>query len=378
MHRLYAWLISISQNLFSIFQFPARVRHAVTRHSYVSACALGTVGLMLISVVALYVDAGLGFYVVEPVLSDLTLIEGTNVSLPGIGFALQIAYIDVGSSSFSISWWPVGCNQSNELPRPQWITDSPSASASLTDMGCDRTPDSYDLWVDLRSYWSWNATMDLVRSSRPNKRGRLLISNIDTFNTSHPFSVTSPVETASQRRQFSLSAWYPFDRYTGTVVLEAFDSATKAPLPIYFAHLYGGATGFYVSTDAELVTTSRTSTALMLTFSIRRATAVRLFAIALSVTNYFLAIGMVWIAVAAGKGLRLPDSVLILPLTNILALPQLRAAMPDVPDFGIFLDIFCYEVNLLAVVFSAMFIMTRILATRWLHIAPIARGGHVV
>lgn len=60
----------------------------------------------------------------------------------------------------------------------------------------------------------------------------------------------------------------------------------------------------------------------------------QLFAIALSVTNYFLAIGMVWIAVAAGMGLRLPDSVLILPLTNILALPQLRAAMPDVPDFG--------------------------------------------
>lgn len=66
----------------------------------------------------------------------------------------------------------------------------------------------------------------------------------------------------------------------------------------------------------------------------QRATAVQLFAIALSVTNYFLAIGMVWIAVAAGMGLRLPDSVLILPLTNILALPQLRAAMPDVPDFG--------------------------------------------
>lgn len=46
---------------------------------------------MLISVIALYVDAGLGFYVVEPVLSDLTLFEGTNISLPGV--SLQPPFI---------------------------------------------------------------------------------------------------------------------------------------------------------------------------------------------------------------------------------------------------------------------------------------------
>lgn len=91
MHRLYSWLISTSQTLFAILQLTARVRHAVIRHSYVSACALGTVGLMLISVIALYVDAGLGFYVVEPVLSDFTLIEGTNISLPGV--SLQPPFI---------------------------------------------------------------------------------------------------------------------------------------------------------------------------------------------------------------------------------------------------------------------------------------------
>ena len=54
----------------------------------------------------------------------------------------------------------------------------------------------------------------------------------------------------------------------------------------------------------------------------------------LTITNYLLAAGMVWIAIAAGMRRRVPSSVLILPLTNILALPQLRAAMPDVPDFG--------------------------------------------
>ena len=66
----------------------------------------------------------------------------------------------------------------------------------------------------------------------------------------------------------------------------------------------------------------------------QRGKAVQLFAIALTVTNYLLTVGMVCIAVAVSMGRRMPDSILILPLTNILALPQLRAAMPDAPDFG--------------------------------------------
>lgn len=54
----------------------------------------------------------------------------------------------------------------------------------------------------------------------------------------------------------------------GTTVLEAFDSATDASLPIYFVHPYGGVTGFAVSEDVEPVSTTRTSAAIMLTFSV--------------------------------------------------------------------------------------------------------------
>lgn len=75
-------------------------------------------------------------------------------------------------------------------------------------------------------------------------------------------------------------------------------------------------------------------TSLNLANTPQRGTAVSLFALALAATNWFLTAGMVWIAFAAGMGCNLPKSVLLLPLANILATPQLRAAMPDVPDFG--------------------------------------------
>ena len=66
----------------------------------------------------------------------------------------------------------------------------------------------------------------------------------------------------------------------------------------------------------------------------QRCKGVKLFAITLFLTNYILAAAMVWIAVCAHYGPPLPESALFLPLTNILLLPQLRAAMPGVPDFG--------------------------------------------
>ena len=95
---------------------------------------------------------------------------------------------------------------------------------------------------------------------------------------------------------------------------------------------------------------------------------VKVFAITLFLTNYVLAAAMVWVAICAHFGRPLPESALFLPLTNILLLPQLRAAMPGVPDFGestnqsvalasgvltphtgIFMDLFGYYVNIVAV-----------------------------
>ena len=60
----------------------------------------------------------------------------------------------------------------------------------------------------------------------------------------------------------------------------------------------------------------------------------KLFALTIFLTDYILAAAMVWVAVCAHFGRPLPETVLFLPLTNILLLPQLRASMPGVPDFG--------------------------------------------
>ena len=92
----------------------------------------------------------------------------------------------------------------------------------------------------------------------------------ETFDTTHNFTWISVEETLAFRRQHSISAWYPFDRYTASTTLELFSSDNSTSLPIYFLHLYGGLTGHSFEIEqVEHVQTPRTDNALYIVFSIR-------------------------------------------------------------------------------------------------------------
>ncbi|RPD77352.1 hypothetical protein L226DRAFT_458777, partial [Lentinus tigrinus ALCF2SS1-7] len=249
-----------------------------------------------------------------------------------IGFALVPTDISIPTTSVTLNWWPTGCNQPHDVSPENW-TDTASGRA-LAQLGCGQTPDSFNVWVDSNPYYSWNVSSILLQGDG---RSSISFRPEQTFDTTHNFTWISVEESLAFRRQHSISAWYPFDKYTVTTTLEVIDH----------------------------VRTSRTDQALYVVFTIQRCIGVKLFALTIFLTDYSLAAAMVWVAVCAHFGRPLPESVLFLPITNILLLPQLRASMPGVPDFGMFMDLFGYYVNILAIVFSAMFMFFKIVGGRY-------------
>ena len=91
----------------------------------------------------------------------------------------------------------------------------------------------------------------------------------ETFDTTHNFTWISTRQSLAQRRQHSVSAWYPFDRYTVSTTVEAFDLDSFA-LPIEFVHMYAGLSGYELRIDSvENVKTAQSDEALYITFSIQ-------------------------------------------------------------------------------------------------------------
>lgn len=91
----------------------------------------------------------------------------------------------------------------------------------------------------------------------------------ETFDTTHNFTWISVRQSLAQRRQHSVSAWYPFDRYTASTTIEAFDVNSSA-LPVHFVHLYAGLSGYELRVDStEKVKTGQSDEALYITFSIQ-------------------------------------------------------------------------------------------------------------
>ena len=96
----------------------------------------------------------------------------------------------------------------------------------------------------------------------------------ETFDTTHNFTWISIDESLAFRRQHSISAWYPYDKYTVSTTLEVFSgsntSGAAPSLPIRFLHLYGGLSGHNLRIDTlQYVKTSRSNLALYVVFSVR-------------------------------------------------------------------------------------------------------------
>ncbi|TBU51217.1 hypothetical protein BD310DRAFT_942559 [Dichomitus squalens] len=294
-------------------------------------------------------------------MSGVELLVDVDPTGAGIGLALAPTNIDLSSSTLTLNWWATGCRPTSATGSIQPEGGDAASILEVPQATCGQSSDSFNIWVDNNPTYAWNASNVILRDDQSAIHS---FTSQETFDTSHNFTWISKRQFLAQRRQHSVSAWYPFDRYAVSTTIGAFDT-DGSPLPIYFVHLYAGLSGYNLQVDAiEHVRTSNSDEALHITFSIRRCEGVKLFAITLFLTNYVLAAAMVWVAVCAHYGPSLPESALFLPLTNILLLPQLRGAMPGVPDFGIFMDLFGYYVNISAICFAALFMFFKIVSGR--------------
>ncbi|KAI0712689.1 hypothetical protein C8Q76DRAFT_797518 [Earliella scabrosa] len=372
----YLLLLHCSRGMEPFPSSPATVRairsslsQFARKHPRVVACGLSTLLLGAVSVAVLLSNTGLAFASMIPVMSGIQFIDDVlpaDASSPGIGLALVPVNVDLASFSMTLNWWPTGCNQIHNHPPPEW--NSTSSGEELLKAGCGQTPDSLTIWVDSGPYFTWNASNVLTH---PDDRYAVGFTPEETFDTTHNFTWMSVKETLAFRHQHSVTAWYPFDTYTASTTIEAFSSdEDSSALLIYFLHLHGCVSGYHLSIERiQHVRTPRSDRAIHVVFSIRRCMCVKLFALTLFLTNYVLAAAMVWVAVCAHFGRSIPESsipesALFLPLTNILLLPSLRSAMPGVPDFGIFMDLFGYYPNIVAVVFSALCMFLKIIRAR--------------
>ncbi|KAM5538578.1 hypothetical protein V8D89_007607 [Ganoderma adspersum] len=337
------------------------------RHPRIIACAVATLLLCTISATVLVSDVGVSFGSAIPVLSGVEPLENIDESRSTavtIGLALTPTSIDLSSSSLTLNWWATACGPAS-VPSATAQFASPDTAEllvpGLRNITCGRSPESFSVSVDLNQFYTWNASDTVLNT---NGQSIIHFTPQETFDTTHNFTWISTRQSLAQRRQHSVSAWYPFDRYTVSTTIEAFDLGSSA-LPINFVHMYAGLSGYELRIESvDKVKTSQSEEAVYITFSIRRCKGVKLFAVTLFLTNYILAAAMVWVAVCAYYGPPLPETALFLPLANILLLPQLRAAMPGVPDFGIFMDLFGYYVNIVAICFAALFMFFKIIGGR--------------
>ncbi|TBU52741.1 hypothetical protein BD310DRAFT_939477 [Dichomitus squalens] len=326
--------------------------HTRSGHPRLFACTMATILLAAFSAGIFAWDVGLSFERLIPVMSGIELF--VNQSGPGVGLALIPVNIDLSSSTLTLNWWTTGCGRLLRDRRLIPGSEKAKSALELSELGCGLSQTSYSVWVDSAEQYSRNASDELILQ-RDNHQIRF--APMETFNTLHSFTWISDDQTLASRRQHSASAWYPYDVYTISTIIEAFDNIQSGPssLPIYFLHLYGGHTGYKTRIDSvEAVANLHDDRAVYVTFSIRRCFGVKLFAITLFLTSYLLSCIMVYIAVCAHCDRSVPDTALFLPLANILLIPQLRAAMPDAPDFGVFMDLFGYYVNMVAVCMATL------------------------
>ncbi|KAI1794748.1 hypothetical protein LXA43DRAFT_882989, partial [Ganoderma leucocontextum] len=256
-----------------------------------------------------------------------------------VGLALAPTSIDLSSSSLTLNWWATACgptSDASETVQSTFAGTTELAVPGLRNTTCGHSSESFSVWLDSSPAYMWNASETFLNTDGQSIiYKRLSFTPQETFDTTHSFTWISTRQSLAQRRQHSVSAWYPFDRYTLRM-----DSV-------------------------EHVKTARSEEALYIIFFIRRCRGVKLFAVTLFLTNYILAAAMVWVAVCAYYGPPLTETALFLPPANILLLPQLRAAMPGIPDFvGIFMDLFGYYVNIVAICFAALFMFFKIVGNR--------------
>ncbi|KAG8958824.1 hypothetical protein FRC03_008788 [Tulasnella sp. 419] len=295
----------------------------------------------------------------------------------GVILLASITRIELEQLEASITWLPLGCGSeyttipiSATIDTPNWYSHFPLKNAGSQ---CGRLNKPVEIVVNTGDPFRYDPEEDsyeFVEGSQhgagaPNFAGsRTWIPSIVTFNTTEKLNPQFAVS-----RGWNAAAYYPWDAYK--VLMRIWVSAPSpnstekgTAIPVVKVLSLDSPTGLPVESGSwEVVRKSNgvvIDVATEALFLIYRHAAVKGFAMVIFFVNWGLMLIMVWILVLAAtdRSMKIPKEILLLPITAILTIPQLRATMPGVPNaFGILIDIPGYLFVMIVVVLCAIAIV---------------------
>jgi len=253
----------------------------------------------------------------------------------GIIFLGHIYMIDVVNKTINISWLIIGCGLGFMVPN--WDLYYGSAY-------CGQLAIPIDVFID----GSTTATVSYSPNNTPKLYGTVpfYLQKLNEFQTTQLLNIEGAFVGSGSRRSIFFDAEYsfPWETYNLATTFVAVNHKNNTVLPILRVAPVDSANDFspafldWPSTIPFNGTAEATSRSMYL--FLKRTPLAKAFSVTIFAVNWLLTGLVVFVTVVAFQRSkeRMPDALLLLPVTVILIVPSLCALMAGSPAFGILLD----------------------------------------
>jgi len=312
------------------------------------------IGIVLLVVMALFIDRGSTYN--EQIWQNVA--DGLPQDTYGVALLGRQPDVDLVAGTVTITWRPYACGN----------LTATSVNGCIWQFA--RPVDFYFDGADTPTF-----TVD------PGKIGRQAGDPANFFDTQNVWNLkyVHNINAGTWDGHLSLQYHFPFDSFSVDTLFKAVDKLTGAAIPIVDASLTETQTSYTKTWESffPLVLQANSSSpalpAANLAFILGRSRSVMAFTMILFLVNWLLTLLVLHITVyyiienykSDKKDVaEVPREILLLPVSVILTVPSLRAAMPSVPDFGIMLDIIGYFFDIVIISVCSMILILLLIYQR--------------
>ena len=162
------------------------------------------------------------------------------------------------------------------------------------------------------------------------------VQALNEFQYTHTIAIGSA--SLTNNRAFQQQYFYPFEFYFVMTTFVAFNTATNTTVPIIRLAFSNPVNNFQTqiaesSTNTNVNNTVVNSRTTKLILS--RTVSAQIFVVLIFITNWVLTAVLVYVtSLSLWSNAKLGEGIVILPVTIILTLPQLRQFFVDAPPIG--------------------------------------------
>ncbi|KAH7884900.1 hypothetical protein F5I97DRAFT_1893195 [Phlebopus sp. FC_14] len=257
---------------------------------------------------------------------NVDLIEDDDGSLQGVVLLANVWDLDTNAGTMSVHWSVMGgcgeqytfqknatCVQNGfSLPMNLYVNVVPSSAWTTTPPTGQYDP---------------NDILDPPAAYYIPERQSIPTMEFDTVLPMDPFLPYTENKT-------STVLYYPFDTFRSYASLVAINPTDNSTIPIAYARGYGTVVNWVGMAIFTWVQPPGMDMQYSLTLTQERQLTVKAFVIVILLTNWILSLSVLWMTIIIMFRQRIPSSLLLASTTILFALPQIRASMPDAPQFG--------------------------------------------